>query len=461
MAEPQERPVISFVAIHGIGRQGRGETAEAVASALKLACLEAEISFDEIEGSTFDGEPEVSARVSSPDGAAAVVNFVDAWWDDKVEPPPTKPILQWMLRITPFITFFTISSWIGDLSEFSDTFRLKGLRAAELLAFPFMLVSLILSPVLMIVLVVLNVVSNFRPQAWPRVAELVQSVFGDAWLYRSEELDDFVIPHLRKIVERAKESSDYVILVGHSQGAEIGRRLALTIPVDCCVWVGGADSHLAIARTLRRSPVLPYLLWAYVLISPFLVSLVIYAVVSVTLSFLAEIFETVHLTLEAARVGASALRVADVDPWSFMLRSMADLPWLVAFVIFITVVAIILRKAARPPEDVGKSPDCSVIEVNSLADPVCFGRSSADSFVRYVPVRQGTAVLREHVTYFEKSETGRALLEPVFSLKRLPKPFVPKFGFLTQTVAFLSSCLLIACSYALGNVIFAKLSLFF
>jgi hypothetical protein len=440
-------PRIAYIAVHGIGRQARGDTALAVAA-----------SFIAAAGAAFTEDPtpdfgSVRSGHLTTNSGAQHVRFIDAWWDEAVTPPPTPRILRWMLRVTPFLVFSTIAGWVGDLFAAETTSTRPDRRLFFLVGGASILVAFVLTPAVVIALVIINVIAVWRPGAFPTLTNVVRSVFGDAWLYRSEGLDTDVFPCLTATVEEAKATSNRVILVGHSQGAEIGRRLALATPVDACVWVGGALMPLAMLRTLRNSPALPWVLWVYVLLTPIMVSTLITHLIRVTVEFLEAVWDGTTSILRIALGDTDAAqRGQDASDRMFSL-ALADLPGMLLFVVFVTVFAGLLYWASRWPDDLRKQPCCPIIEVKSLADPVCFGTLNHKSTVRYVPIRPGRAVLHEHVAYFTKPETGFALMEPLVGEEGRPAPYEPGFRWSTYAVSITSMVGLIVFAYILGSAL--------
>ena len=449
--EPEEGdrlgdPVIAFVAVHGIGRQRPGETADAVADAFTAACSDVGAEF--VEQEATGGSADRAGTLSVGEDTAQV-QFVDAWWDGHVTPPPLGRVLRWMLRVTPFAVLMTIATWMSDLNEASEASPRRQRIPLEVLGIAAAALALLLTPVLMLALLVINTVAIWRPNAWPRLTDVVLTTFGDAWLYRSDELNADVLPRLRNLVEEVRASADTVILVGHSQGAEIARRIALDVKVDACVWVGGALSQLAIVRTLRNSPLLPYVLWLYTLLSPLFFSVVVAKMLQILTQFVSEMTQGFWSLLRTAQSGADVDGAMQASDAMFDL-AFADLPWMLAFGAFSIAAVFVLRACARWPDDIRQTPDCPTLEVKSLADPVCFGRMDPSSLVRYVPIRSGGNLWREHIAYFEKPETGTALLETIVAPEIVPAPYQPRFSLWTKAVALLLTGALIGGAYLLG-----------
>src|SRR5699024_799242 len=125
-------------------------------------------------------------------------------------------------------------------------------------------------------LVVVSVVPAWRH----RVRMIIVDVLGDAWLYRSKELDQVVLPSLQRLVRTALQNVDRVVLLGHSQGAELTRRVGLRLARQTdddetahresfrFVWVGSGENQLNTVRALARSRWLPLVLWPYLLAWP-------------------------------------------------------------------------------------------------------------------------------------------------------------------------------------------------
>jgi len=444
-------PSIAYIAIHGVGRQEDGKTAEAMSASF--------IDGTSRVGATFVDDPQPqrgsvrSGQLTTAAKTTQHVRFIDAWWDQDVSPPRLPLVLRWMLRVTPFMVLTTIAAWATDLLVAGQTSTRWDRRLFTLISGASILVAFVLTPLVVIVLVVVNILAVLRPHAYPVLNNIVLSVFGDAWLYRSEELDSGVIPRLTALVEEAKSTSDAVILVGHSQGAEIGRRLALATPVDACVWVGGALTPLATLRTLRNSPALPWVLWVYVLLVPLITSTVIAHVLRTTGDALGTIWEGFTSILETTLGDTSAAQRGSEASDRMFALAFADLPAMLIFLLFIVIAAVVLRWAARWPADLLHQPLCPVFEVKSLADPVCFGAQNDQSIVRYVPIRSGMAVFREHVAYFQKPDTGIALLEPLIGVDGRPAPYEPEFRWSTYALSIASMIGLIIIANLAGSAI--------
>src|SRR5699024_3253128 len=99
------------------------------------------------------------------------------------------------------------------------------------------------------------------------------------WLYRSKELDQVVLPSLQRLVGIGLQNADRAVLLGHSQGAELTRRVGLRLARAAddetahresvrFVWVGSGENQLNTVRALARSRWLPLVLWPYLLAWP-------------------------------------------------------------------------------------------------------------------------------------------------------------------------------------------------
>lgn len=391
----------AYLCVHGIGVHGSGALAEDVAACMTTAA-------EELGGiaEPLPAEPDAPAelvhraQINLPQREPFIAEFYDGWWTRRVRRPRFWTVLLWTLRIAPLTLLNTASLWFRD-RVFSRGRSSRGLLTALLPAALFALLaaaSVLLLPVL---LGLTAAISALRSRAQTVVVDFI----GDAWLYRSDELDHSVLPHLTSLARTARSLADTVVLVGHSQGAELTRRAGLRLtrhhPDDGgfrFVWVGSGENQLNTVRALARTRYLPLVFWPYLLGWPLLMH--------VMLSPGSPLWPEMQ---PAGRLGAAVLALA----------------------VYFVAGVLMTRLISRPPRDMGQLPGGLSWYVQSILDPVSYGSAAVRGpahrpeavAVRYVPRHAGRPWWMEHVTYFEKPETGHTLLEAGLEV---PEPLAPE-----------------------------------
>lgn len=347
------------------------------------------------------------AEVQVPGQDPFIAEFYDGWWDRGAPRPGFWQVLRWALRIAPLLLLNTAWLWFTDRFSETATKSLYGFAAAVLPAALF----LALAPAAIVALPVLLLAAAAIPPWRRAVHTVIVDVIGDAWLYRSKELDQDVLPGLVRLARSAAEHADRVVLVGHSQGAELTRRAGLRLTRSGeaepggrfrFVWVGSGENQLNTVRALARTRWLPLVLWPYLLAWP----VFIYPV-------LAQLFVDVGRAWDAAGSG---------HPGPAVAPALASLVLAISIVAFVGAGMLFTRVLARPARDAGRLPAGRSWYVQSLLDPVSFGSAAVraraagpgggppEVSVRYVPRHRHRPWWQEHISYFDKPETGEVLI---------------------------------------------------
>lgn len=399
----------AYVCVHGVGIHESGVLVDDVRSAVEHGA--ARLNGTVVEVSVGDEAPEelVSrAEIAVPGQEAFAAEFYDGWWDRGVERPNFWQVLRWALRIAPLLLLNTAWLWFTDRVSELDSKSFYGIAAAVLPAALF----LTLAPAAIVALPVVLAVSAAIPPWRRTVHTIIVDVIGDAWLYRSRQVDQLVLPGLRRLTATAGRRADRVVLVGHSQGAELTRRVGLSLTRDGeaepqgrfrFVWVGSGENQLNTVRALARTRWLPLVLWPYLLAWP----VFIYPVLNQLFADVGRAWELVG----EGQVGAATAPGA------------AALGLAVSIVAFVAAGMLFTRVLARPARDAGRLPAGRSWYVQSILDPVSFGSAAVrartdgseggpqEVAVRYVPRHRSRPWWQEHVSYFEKPETGGVLIE--------------------------------------------------
>lgn len=411
----------AYVCVHGVGVR---DSAEFVHTAFTCLSRGAEsLGGSVVELETVPGSaPQLVRRavVQTPAHQPFVAEFYDGRWDRDLSPPSFWSVLLWALRIAPMILLNTAWLWFCDRTSESGQKSWSTWAAAILPA----LLFLVLAPAAIVLLPVLLVAASAVPGWRHQVRMIIVDIIGDAWLYRSKVLDQLVLPALQRLAITATERGNRVVLLGHSQGAELTRRVGLRLARETgddgtfrFVWVGSGENQLNTVRALARSRWLPWVLWPYLLAWPVFVHPVVdrlFADVALTWGLVAD-----------QQLGAAAVAAA------------MALGLTVSIVAFVTAGMIFTRLVIRPPRDAGTLPPGPSWYVQSILDPVSFGSEAVRAralvptkvSVRYVPRHPENPWWQEHISYFDKPQTGHVLigagLEQPKKLSPSARPRVP------------------------------------
>lgn len=438
---------IGYVCVHGIGVQESGDLAAEVLSATELGAVEVGGSLIPVPyDQTAPLELKHRAVVSIPGEESFLAEFYDGWWDRRVPRPGFWPVLFWALLIAPFAILNAAGHWTDDRAQDQQSSEAReflvnataiGLAGLALggpaLLTTFSLLALLRPhaltagiPVLLVaffllLLPVLFAVGHSRTRE--KIRSHIVDVIGDAWLYRSEELENEVIPHLESISRSAQSRADVVVLIGHSQGAELTRRVALGEASDRCVWLGSGENQLSMVRTLAKSRIWHFAVWPILLSWPLLVYFIVMWGFRFLWSFLTRIWEMLTGLLAQPSHPDEMLSSLSEDLWPIFFQNAANMGKILVLVITYVGMGCFLRRwFLRSPTDVAITPKTPIWAVKSPIDPVSFGPSHSTAEARYVPLHPKKPWYKEHVTYFEKPATGMVILEA--GLKN-PRPLAP------------------------------------
>lgn len=332
--------------------------------------------------------PTVAAVLRAPDGRRLEVRFYDARWHELTDPPPYARVLGWALRAVPVVTGTALAAWTTDAVR-----SRRGRPASLLLHLGLLLLGHCLSAAVMAAALVVVLLASVIPGFRLRFRRFITETIGDAWLYNSEDLAADVVPVLNRVVEASVRGTDRTVLVGHSLGAELCRRLAAARADSGedtedlrSLWVGSGRTMLRMLRGSARRPgyalgVLVQQVTAFIAASALLVG---------------------ALRVDSGLVGAAG---------AVLLAVLVTFWW--------TVVRGADAAAPIPGRDEGADGGgggrgdgvARVLAVSSPLDPIGAGFTGLSGLHRFIPVGPPSGLLREHVTYWHKPETGTAALQ--------------------------------------------------
>lgn len=416
---------VGYVCVHGIGPHESGSLGAEAVYATELGAVEAGGSLTPMPDDP-KAPPELTHRtvVSVPGEEPFLAEFYDGWWDRRVPRPGFWPVLFWTLRIAPVALLTGAAGWIQDHTQdqrngtWNDAVVV--ITTASLLG-----LAVLIPAVLPVLLVTAGLVPSWRD----RLRLIMVDVIGDAWLYRSGTLDQTVIPQLAGITEKAAARNDCVVLMGHSQGAELTRRVALQSNADRCLWFGSGQNQLNMVRTLAQNPAWPFIMWPLLAVSPLFLTPLLHWILSLAVWFSCPVWELGRSVLGWGNTEPLLTRSEGKGPpfaeglCSASPPALTDAAIALGLLLTYLVATLLLQRwLLRAPADAGRIPDVPMWSVKSPLDPVSFGPAPAGAEVRYVPLHSKRPWWAEHVTYFEKPETGLVIVE---SGMDKPEPLAP------------------------------------
>lgn len=444
----------AFVCIHGVGMQRQGDTQTAVARSFAAGVESLGGVYETLPDGVSEDGPVLRGQVALPDAAPFIAEFHDGWWDDRAAVPTTRSVLGWILRVMPFALWGTAALWTWDLDAIAAARSRRSPLPLPFTAFVGMLGLLCALPLVVLVLLAAGVLSPVSKTVASWTTTIITRFVGDAWSYRSDALDESVIEPLRAAAVRARADADAVVLVGHSLGGELARRVAIVEDVDACVFVGSGEAQLGFFRMLRRSRWAPVPLWAFLFAFPLVLSAMVGSGFGIIVEMVrAVVASVVHLT---TRVAPADLGL-DVD--AVLGAALHDLVVTVVGGGVLFCIGLVLLRLVRRPEDIDQQPQCETFVVKSLVDPVSFGPTAPGAFVRWVPVAARRA-WSEHVTYFAKPETGVVLVESVIGTAAAggPPP-LPRLSWRAEVAGIVAAVVLVGGTWAAGRWLTALVGL--
>lgn len=458
----------AYICVHGIGVHKSGDLVDDVAGVVAAGAEDLHGRFTELPLSPEAPRHLMSrAQVDIPGQEPYLAEFHDGWWSRSVPSPSFWAVLLWTLRIAPLVLLNTAVLWYRDRRVEAEGSSLRTFASALLPASLF-----IAAAALSVVLLPLALLIAAPIPPWRRaVISGVVDFLGDAWLYRSEELDQTVLPELKNIALTAAHYADYVVLVGHSQGAELTRRVGLRATAELqaeapenlqetfrFVWVGSGENQLNAVRTMARSHLLPLTLWPYLLLLP----LFTYQVVTTVAGFITALGTWLGALVPWLFRGAPAGTFPQPDLWA-LIKLLIILACVVGYILLGRFLTHVM---SRPPGDAGSLPPGRGWYLQAVLDPVCFGSSAVrgsgdrraglepddEVAIRYVPQHPEQPWYSEHVSYFDKPECGHVLIEAgIESPEPLAASVAPQVPGWVLAVSALVSAVVLIGAYWVGS----------
>ncbi|EIU18379.1 hypothetical protein [Mycobacteroides abscessus] len=453
--EPSEELFrFGLVCVHGIGAQSQGSTADSVVQVIQSGV--------EKLGGTTDTLPAADCGdcvmrqmvVSLPNIDAFELHIYDAWWDRLVEPPALGTVMRWLIKIGPLVATALVGALAMELEQLREQRRPNhnSDHPPAMLGLP-MLISTVITPLLYLLFPLIVIICAL-PKKGQFLRDVFTNVLGDAWLYKSGECENKVIPYLETILKRADSNSNVVVLLGHSQGAELSRRAAIEseVQIGACAWIGSGRFPLTFLRVIDWSRWYGPLMWLHSVVFPLLFTWFMQRILAMTILMLMSLL-TMAFDLQSLAEG----RVPEGSDWSAFKELMNVLLWSIPSFIAMSVVPLIIvfagRGSSRVPSDIEIDPSCTVMAIKSPLDPVSFGVEE-NAVVRYIPPRRNPATwISEHTSYFQKAETGLALLELLWGSELIEyDKYEPKPRWWMKTLSVAAFIVLLAVYLTVGTL---------
>ncbi|MDE8648397.1 hypothetical protein PXH69_25850, partial [Rhodococcus qingshengii] len=410
------RPIpLSIVTVHGIGRQREHETAQSVARCLHLG---ATASRGTMVQRSRGGDDLSSAlwTLSIPNLPDIDLEIRDAWWDQVSQPPSVRTVFWWVTKSLPIIIAAASALWIMRFLTLNEKKTHKS--ALEYLIGQFYIIFVSVSVSLFSAMVAIISIPFLLVASISLISRrvrkfshyLFQEVIGDAWLYVHQS--DDIRAHVAEKYAHFTAGYECTLLIGHSQGAEIVRRLIRTeLSPAFTVLVGSGEGLLSYLRTVRRHP---WLTWPQWLMAGGFPALFYW----LTPDFgpILTDFNRAWRDLTAC-VDSGGQHCVTTPPELASLDSIFrdDVP------ITVTVVAILLacffvsRKIRHPADMIDSEGVPEAMVIRSPLDPVAFGTGiGTGNFQRNLPaVWKPREVLNAHTRYWDSPMTGLYLIQAI------------------------------------------------
>ncbi|TAP45551.1 alpha/beta hydrolase [Arthrobacter sp. S39] len=429
---------VGILAVHGIGRQAPGATAQDVFTSLVQAVEEvggavSPITDDPSKAKTTNEEPRLGARFQVPDECPRIVCVEEAWWDERVNHAKAGRIFARVFFHLPIFVMQSAALWAARHLSYKESKETKSAWSPDSMVgliketvalwgpVTAVVISYCLSPLLVLLFVaslpVYMLIWLFQAlgsQSARRVADLIRVVvvetLGDIWAYVDPVTGDEILQFVVQRHQQMRADYDEVILVGHSQGADLARRACLEGPAPAAyVAVGSGHHQLLGARTSSTNVWLLPVYWSFPVVMP----LFIWWYTSFSIGAIGDIFAQVLTDLVSFYVSGEV-----ADPWALFRLSIRDTP-VILLMLGVFLAWFFLTGKIRYPADGLESPPCPSWIVRSPWDPVSLGTGSVKEAVRTVTPGSAWKVIKEHVTYWEKPESGNTLLEAIYRSGRI------------------------------------------
>lgn len=276
---------VSVVLVHGIGSQKPGQTLREVADRLIAFWTgkQPDLSVTHSETILRGESPTSEMQVGTAEGSQIIVRFLEANWAGAFYPPPSVKVLTWLARVVPLtlatrgteIIETAFNRWVRHPLHW---WRILAAACVVVLGFP----------VLMLTLLLVGVSAILRPlipftavkAALATFEEVVSQILGDSYLYLMSPSDAAAIATVvRRTLATASADSDAVVVVAHSQGAQIAVDVLSTSEVSVAhlLTLGSGIGQLQWLRTTLKTDPLDFVIagavWAWVLGAPAAVAL--------------------------------------------------------------------------------------------------------------------------------------------------------------------------------------------
>ncbi|MCL2595110.1 MAG: alpha/beta hydrolase [Promicromonosporaceae bacterium] len=419
MSDPKVE--VGILVVHGIGEPEAGATLAGVVNTVRLAA--------DLEGGVLskanvaDGDDTTSSTFNlKRDGLT--LHFEEANWVSSLTHRSSWVVWMRLLGVVPVLPLLAAVSWsrryeshhpeeeeassehvlsvlIAPFKEFTP--HITVLFASLALFFPLLvacLIMLLIYPLLKIVAGGSSFVS--------RIDVLLVKYFGNVLGYVGDADGDVIVSEICERIREMRNKHGRVVVVAHSQGADISRRALLRVPeVDGFISVASGESQLGLLRTIEMTRWLIVFLWFFATATPVYVAWIASLMISDVRFFIGSF--------------VSIVRDHDLLQWPDMLMQLTySMLWdwgtwgqLLVACLAAVIMMFVLSRAVRRPPDVERWPDCPTVFVRSAFDPVSFGVGLAHQSVVTIPRGSLCEVLdlSEHrKRFWETPHAGAAIV---------------------------------------------------
>ncbi len=270
--------------VHGIGEPSRGQTVTLWGDALSEWC-EGWLGGGSTRflGGHLVGDPDDSSAPAHVDLMVAVPRagdepvesqwrIAESWWAESFGPPRLREVAMWTFRVLPF----ALISHVWARVEITTRRRGDGALARSALVWRWTLalgqlvLAMVLAPLAAAVVVLMLVLTalplNVARQLGAAMQRALAQVIGDSYvLLLSPSRAAAVVHQVEHDLRWLDESRDAVVVVAHSQGAEVAHRaIRRTAPQHLAAFVtlGTGQTKLTAIEGVTRSGGVGAVWWA-------------------------------------------------------------------------------------------------------------------------------------------------------------------------------------------------------
>ncbi|MCI9888691.1 hypothetical protein JT358_09495 [Micrococcales bacterium 31B] len=441
---------------------------------------------------TLDHELSITPK-GSKTGKARPLLVTEAYWDNLVQPPASHRLTLWctvmaatvMWHYASTALFLDFDAWRTGRRGGSFWRRTVGPWLSMIFnAFFFTVATPLVAVATFIAGLALGLVQYAAPRS--RLARAAHSALsdtvGDAWAYTSTDQGPILVAAVRRRIEEVREQCERVIVVGHSQGAELARRaLVEGARAEGFGSIGSGQLVLGAIQLARKSLLVLVMAWLSIVMFPLALYLSSFWVQQIALGVAASVGSLWDRATGASGLAAVGQAPAPnpthaptepAMPASITaavergLTAVLEFPLhyaltLLGFALFCALIFVFHRR----PVESRWGGSVRRIDVYNTFDPVSFGaaqfpdaRAIRPRFTLRTLGQVWTTIAHAHTQYWQHRTTGVAMWDLILERSSpVPARRTPSETRIAWTLKAFAAAVCAVLSYLLGAGLFALL----